>query len=198
MSLFPIPKSTIKKLIRARRSFLWQGNKEKRGYNLVKWDVLALKHFTIAKVALEILLRKRGRGELSGEYLLKGSMVYSHNGQWRIGLGINTEKPKYRTEPNYFGILVLGSNLLNMSVAPCTSPVPTSHFLRFPTSGVDQQQASSRQALQSPAATDRRGGDHQQGSNRPARRRPPTRQQPTGEAATTNKAATDRRCGDHQ
>ncbi|KAG5572144.1 hypothetical protein H5410_061910 [Solanum commersonii] len=25
-----------------RRSFLWQGNKEKRGYNLVKWDVLAL------------------------------------------------------------------------------------------------------------------------------------------------------------
>lgn len=32
MSLFPIPKSIEKKINRVRRSFLWQGNKEKRGY----------------------------------------------------------------------------------------------------------------------------------------------------------------------
>ncbi|WMV26757.1 hypothetical protein MTR67_020142 [Solanum verrucosum] len=38
MSLFSIPKSIEKKLNRVRRAFLWQGNKEKRGYNLVKWD----------------------------------------------------------------------------------------------------------------------------------------------------------------
>ncbi|WMV41943.1 hypothetical protein MTR67_035328 [Solanum verrucosum] len=85
-----------------------------------------------------------------------------------------------------------------MSVAPHTSPVPTSGAFPLPTFGVNQRPTSSRQALQSPAATDRRGGDHQQGINRPARRRPPTRQQPTGYAATTNKAATDRRGGDHQ
>jgi len=42
MSLFPIPKSIEKKLNRVRRAFLWQGNKEKRGYNLVKWDELTL------------------------------------------------------------------------------------------------------------------------------------------------------------
>lgn len=42
MSLFPIPKSIQKKINRLRRSFLWQGNKEKKGYNLVKWDSLTL------------------------------------------------------------------------------------------------------------------------------------------------------------
>lgn len=42
MSLFPTPKSIEKKLNRVRKAFLWQGNKEKKGYNLVKWDVLTL------------------------------------------------------------------------------------------------------------------------------------------------------------
>jgi len=42
MSLFPIPKNIEKKINRLRRPFLWQGNKEKRGYNLVKWDTLTL------------------------------------------------------------------------------------------------------------------------------------------------------------
>ncbi|KAG5576276.1 hypothetical protein H5410_056410 [Solanum commersonii] len=42
MSLFPIPKSIEKKINMLRRSFLWQGSKEKRGYNLVKWDTLTL------------------------------------------------------------------------------------------------------------------------------------------------------------
>jgi len=42
MSLFPIPKSIEKKINRLRRSFLWQGSKEKKGYNLVKWDTLTL------------------------------------------------------------------------------------------------------------------------------------------------------------
>ncbi|WMV49679.1 hypothetical protein MTR67_043064 [Solanum verrucosum] len=34
MSLFPIPKNIEKKINRLRRTFLWQGNKEKGGYNL--------------------------------------------------------------------------------------------------------------------------------------------------------------------
>ncbi|WMV45909.1 hypothetical protein MTR67_039294, partial [Solanum verrucosum] len=38
MSLFPLPVSIEKKINKARRVFLWQGNKEKKGYNLVKWD----------------------------------------------------------------------------------------------------------------------------------------------------------------
>ncbi|WMV44966.1 hypothetical protein MTR67_038351 [Solanum verrucosum] len=37
MSLFPIP-GIEKKINKLRRVFLWQGNKEKLGYNLVKWD----------------------------------------------------------------------------------------------------------------------------------------------------------------
>ncbi|KAH0709195.1 hypothetical protein KY284_010622 [Solanum tuberosum] len=42
MSLFPIPRSIEKKINKSRRVFLWQGNKEKLGYNLVKWDVVTL------------------------------------------------------------------------------------------------------------------------------------------------------------
>lgn len=33
MSLFPIPKCIEKKLNRVTKAFLWQGNKEKKGYN---------------------------------------------------------------------------------------------------------------------------------------------------------------------
>lgn len=39
LSLFPIPSSVGKKLDKLRRDFLWKGNKEGGGYNLVKWDV---------------------------------------------------------------------------------------------------------------------------------------------------------------
>lgn len=43
MSLFPIPKSIEKKINQLRRSFIWQGNEEKRRYKLVKWNILTLK-----------------------------------------------------------------------------------------------------------------------------------------------------------
>jgi len=42
MSLFPFPKNIEKKINRLRRTFLWQGNKEKGGYKMVKWDALTL------------------------------------------------------------------------------------------------------------------------------------------------------------
>ncbi|KAG5619658.1 hypothetical protein H5410_004876 [Solanum commersonii] len=42
MSLFPPPVSIEKKFNKARTVFLWQGNKEKKGYNLVKWDKVIL------------------------------------------------------------------------------------------------------------------------------------------------------------
>ena len=38
MSVVPIPKRVINKKNKIRRKFLWQGNNERRGYNLVKWD----------------------------------------------------------------------------------------------------------------------------------------------------------------
>ncbi|WMV33279.1 hypothetical protein MTR67_026664 [Solanum verrucosum] len=37
MSLFPIPPGVINRLDSIRRKFLWQGNKERKGYHLVKW-----------------------------------------------------------------------------------------------------------------------------------------------------------------
>lgn len=42
LSLFPLPKSIGKKLKKLRRIFLWQGNKEKQGYNLVKWEEVTM------------------------------------------------------------------------------------------------------------------------------------------------------------
>jgi len=40
MSLFPIPPGIINRLDSIRRKFLWQGNKERRGYHLVKWKTV--------------------------------------------------------------------------------------------------------------------------------------------------------------
>ncbi|WMV46349.1 hypothetical protein MTR67_039734 [Solanum verrucosum] len=40
MSVFPIPQTVIDRLDKIRRKFLWQGNNEKKSYNLVKWDVV--------------------------------------------------------------------------------------------------------------------------------------------------------------
>lgn len=37
MSLFPIPAGIIKRLDSIRRNFLWQGNKDKKNFHLVKW-----------------------------------------------------------------------------------------------------------------------------------------------------------------
>ena len=37
LSLFSIPPKVIQRLDKVRRSFLWQGNKEKRDFPLVKW-----------------------------------------------------------------------------------------------------------------------------------------------------------------
>ncbi|XP_019267660.1 PREDICTED: uncharacterized protein LOC109244948 [Nicotiana attenuata] len=42
MSLFPIPAGVTQRLDRLRRSFLWQGNKEKRVVHLVKWKSLTI------------------------------------------------------------------------------------------------------------------------------------------------------------
>ena len=42
MSVFPIPKRVIDRLEKIRRKFVWQGNNEKRSYNLVKWDVVTV------------------------------------------------------------------------------------------------------------------------------------------------------------
>ncbi|XP_016540805.1 uncharacterized protein LOC107841371 [Capsicum annuum] len=40
MTLFPIPVSVIKRLDSIRKSFLWQGSKEKKGFYLVKWKAI--------------------------------------------------------------------------------------------------------------------------------------------------------------
>ncbi|CAN4084842.1 unnamed protein product [Withania somnifera] len=37
MTLFSIPAGAIKRLDSIRRTFLWQGNKEEKGFHLVKW-----------------------------------------------------------------------------------------------------------------------------------------------------------------
>ncbi|WMV25590.1 hypothetical protein MTR67_018975 [Solanum verrucosum] len=42
MSLFPILATVIKILDNIRRSFLWQGSKEKKGFYLVKWKALTV------------------------------------------------------------------------------------------------------------------------------------------------------------
>nr|XP_009804761.1 PREDICTED: uncharacterized protein LOC104249929 [Nicotiana sylvestris] len=42
MSLFPIPAGVTERLDRLRRSFLWQGNKEKKVVHLVKWKSLTI------------------------------------------------------------------------------------------------------------------------------------------------------------
>nr|XP_009594078.1 uncharacterized protein LOC104090636 [Nicotiana tomentosiformis] len=42
MSLFPMPMSVKKKLDRIRRDFLWEGNKDRRSFHLVKWDKVLL------------------------------------------------------------------------------------------------------------------------------------------------------------
>lgn len=39
---FPIPKGVVKKINNLRRDFFWLGNKEKKGYNLVKWNSQSL------------------------------------------------------------------------------------------------------------------------------------------------------------
>ncbi|CAN4123762.1 unnamed protein product [Withania somnifera] len=40
MSLFPVPIGIINRLDNIRRKFLWQGNKEIKGYHLVKWKTM--------------------------------------------------------------------------------------------------------------------------------------------------------------
>lgn len=40
MSLFPLPKNVGKSIDALRRNFLWQGNMQRRGFPLVKWETL--------------------------------------------------------------------------------------------------------------------------------------------------------------
>ncbi|XP_059285619.1 uncharacterized protein LOC132039092 [Lycium ferocissimum] len=42
MSLLPIPKDIEKKINKVRREFLWHENKDKKGYNLVEWQIVTL------------------------------------------------------------------------------------------------------------------------------------------------------------
>lgn len=35
---FPYSQGSVKKINKSRRDFFWQGNKEKKVYNLVKWN----------------------------------------------------------------------------------------------------------------------------------------------------------------
>lgn len=42
MSLFPIPRGVVKKTNKLRRGSFWRGTKEKKCYNLVKWNLLIL------------------------------------------------------------------------------------------------------------------------------------------------------------
>ncbi|KAG5632295.1 hypothetical protein H5410_004012 [Solanum commersonii] len=42
MSVFPIPQIVIDRLDKIIRKNLWQGNSEKKSYNLVKWDVVTV------------------------------------------------------------------------------------------------------------------------------------------------------------
>lgn len=43
MSLFPIPAKIEKRMDFLRRNFLWQGNKVRRGFHLVKWKTVTLR-----------------------------------------------------------------------------------------------------------------------------------------------------------
>uniref|UniRef100_A0A0V0HH42 Putative ovule protein n=1 Tax=Solanum chacoense TaxID=4108 RepID=A0A0V0HH42_SOLCH len=74
MSLFPIPRSIEKKINKSRRVFLWQGNKEKLGYNLVKWDVVTLNKMRgglgIKKLSMQnVSLLKKWLWRFCSEYL---------------------------------------------------------------------------------------------------------------------------------
>lgn len=42
MSLFPIPKGVIQKINAIQRKFLWGGSSEKRGFPLLKWELIQL------------------------------------------------------------------------------------------------------------------------------------------------------------
>ncbi|WMV21816.1 hypothetical protein MTR67_015201 [Solanum verrucosum] len=42
MSLFPIPGKVVENLDKLRRKFLWQGNKDGKGYSLVNWETALL------------------------------------------------------------------------------------------------------------------------------------------------------------
>lgn len=46
MSLFPVPTGIINRLDSIRRKFLWQGNKEMKGYHLVKWKAMTIEKRT--------------------------------------------------------------------------------------------------------------------------------------------------------
>lgn len=72
MSLFPMPVKIEKRIDALRRKFIWQGNKENRSYDLVKWNTLTcskkegglgirnlIKHSkSIDEMVMEIFLRK--------------------------------------------------------------------------------------------------------------------------------------------
>ncbi|CAN4110034.1 unnamed protein product [Withania somnifera] len=40
MTLFPVPARVVSRLDSIRRIFLWHGNKEKKGFHLVKWKAV--------------------------------------------------------------------------------------------------------------------------------------------------------------
>ncbi|WMV28367.1 hypothetical protein MTR67_021752 [Solanum verrucosum] len=91
LSLFPIPPGVIKRLDRIRRNFLWQDNKEKKSFHLVKWEeVMTSKE----NGGLEINNLKLQSKALSMKWLWK----YANNNQmlWRKVIGA-----KYEEEDNW-------------------------------------------------------------------------------------------------
>jgi hypothetical protein len=40
MSMFLLPKTTIKNLDKQRRKFFWQGGSKKKKYHLIKWKMI--------------------------------------------------------------------------------------------------------------------------------------------------------------
>lgn len=42
MSLFPIPKGVVEKIVKLQRRFLWVGSLEKKALPLVRWDIIQL------------------------------------------------------------------------------------------------------------------------------------------------------------
>ena len=91
MSVFPIPKSIITRLDKIKRKFLWQGNSERKGYTLVKWDI--------------VIVGKK-HGGLGIKNLLNQSKALMMKWLWKFNHGEQTYwkeviKAKYDEEDNW-------------------------------------------------------------------------------------------------
>ena len=74
MSLFPIPAKIISRLDRIRKKFLWQRNKDRKSYHLVKWESLIIDNFG----GLGIKNLDTHRKALRMKWLWKYAMIKRH------------------------------------------------------------------------------------------------------------------------